>query len=121
MLCLDQYFTALRNFFSFHTTCFYLPMKIFHTKEKKEVKKIQRHILFFLSEHLKKVENFFSPCPQYILQGDEVMFMLPQISSCSDLLVHKGGFISGTYFSSSGYLNWNLCQTELVFPEQKGI
>lgn len=127
MLCLDLYFPALRNFFLFYTTCFYLPMKILHTREKKEVKRIQTHALDFLNGHSQEAENFFCQCLQYIFQRScgninvitNFQLVRSTHSPCGLFYQYTREVPSlGLIFSLSGYLSWKLCRTASAFPEQ---
>lgn len=100
-------FHCPKEFIFLFTSCFYLPMKILHTREKKEVgKKFKDTFLTSLMGVRKKWKISFLNVSNISFKEDEIALMWPRISNCSDwhspvcfvLLVHKGGPISGTYF-----------------------
>lgn len=110
-------------YFSFYTTCFYLPKKILHTKEKKEVKKkIEGTSFPTLVDIYKKWKISFLNAPSISSRRWSTIyvttdFQLFRFASTQERF-HLWDLF---FFSFSRYLNWNLCQTALVFPEQAGI
>lgn len=107
VLCLDLYFTTLRNFFLFLPPCFYIPMKFCSLGKIKRWKKFRDTSLTSLIDIHKKWKIPLLSVFNISFKGDEIALMWPPMSNCSDLHIHHvacftsihgRSHLSGTYF-----------------------